>query len=142
MRKSLLITFLLLVCATWVVAQGQGDPTRHPGNAAQPQGAPGPSTIEGCLGGSAGNFTVTDKGGVTYGLQLPQSADASKLSQHIGEEVRVMGTMSGTGANTTESAATQAQTDAGTAGKQPAISVSKMDKIGDTCNNSPAAPSK
>ena len=32
----------------------------------------GETSIEGCLGGSAGNFTLTDKSGMSYQLQLPQ----------------------------------------------------------------------
>lgn len=46
---------------------------------------------EGCLGGSNPNFTVTDKAGTTYRLNLPPNADASPLAPHVGEPVQVMG---------------------------------------------------
>ena len=123
MRKIVLLIFLLLACTAWLVAQ-QGE---------NPPAASGQS-VEGCLGGSAGSFTVMDKAGTTYMLQLPQGADTAKLGQHIGEEVRVTGTMSDAGSASAASATKAAA--------QPTINVSKMDKIGDTCNNSQAAPSK
>jgi hypothetical protein len=46
---------------------------------------------EGCLGGSNPNFTITDKAGTTYKLNIPPSADTSKLGAHVGEPVAVAG---------------------------------------------------
>ena len=46
------------------------------------------NSIEGCLNGSAGNWTLTDQSGKTYQL----SGDTSKLSDHVGHQVRIMGT--------------------------------------------------
>jgi hypothetical protein len=46
---------------------------------------------EGCLGGSNPNFTITDKAGTTYKLNIPPRADTSKLAQHVGEPVQVAG---------------------------------------------------
>ena len=43
------------------------------------------------LGGSDPNFTITDKAGTTYKLNIPPSADTSKLGQHVGESVAVAG---------------------------------------------------
>jgi hypothetical protein len=134
MRKTLLLAFLLLACAAWVMAQqGDNSPT-----------ASSQSSIEGCLGGSAGNFTVMDKAGTTYQLQLPQGADNAKLSQHIGEEVRVTGTVAnGAGADASSNVPPAPGRAAGTAAVgQSTINVSKMDKIGDACSNSQTAPSK
>lgn len=56
----------------------------------QGQAANAPIT-EGCLGGSNPNFTITDKAGTTYKLNLPPNADASTLVPHVGESVQVMG---------------------------------------------------
>src|SRR2546430_7546443 len=55
------------------------------------------SPIEGCLSGSGGNFTLTDKSGKSYQLQ----GDTSKLSDHVGQEVRVKGMQSGASASAT-----------------------------------------
>jgi hypothetical protein len=129
MRKTLLLTVLLLVCAAWVVAQqGSGS-----------QATAGETSVEGCLGGAAGAFTLSDKAGTTYQLQLPASADKTKLSQHIGQEVRVTGTM----ASATPASPDKTPSAAGSTSGGQTINVSKMDKIADTCGSSPGAePSK
>ena len=46
---------------------------------------------EGCLGGSAANLTITDNNGTVYKLNMPSSADTSKLASHVGESVQVRG---------------------------------------------------
>jgi len=53
----------------------------------------GADMIEGCLGGSNPNYTVTDKAGTTYQLDIPKGADASVLAKHIGESVQVQGSV-------------------------------------------------
>ena len=45
----------------------------------------------GCLGGSAPNYTLTNKTGTTYKLNMPANADISKLASHVGESVQVKG---------------------------------------------------
>jgi hypothetical protein len=151
MRNTLLLTMILLVFAAWAVAQqGTTSPSAPTGDQSQaPQSSAGEKMVEGCLGGSASNLTVTDKAGTTYQLQLPPNADTSKLSRHIGEEVRVTGTVVGASssgaANPSSSAGTAGSApSAGESSMQPSINVSKMDKIGDTCSSSPssATPSK
>ena len=152
MRKTLLLTLILLLCAAWAVGQqgartqavpGGQDPQTAPGANPAAQGSPTESTIEGCLGGSANAFTLTDKAGTSYQLQLPQSADNAKLSEHVGQEVRVTGTVAdpaSTGSAASPSAAGQSA--AGASGSQPSIVVSKMHKVADTCTNAPTSPSK
>jgi len=133
MRKTLLLTFLLLACAAWVAAQ-QG---------AGPQAISGATVIDGCLGGSGGNFTVTDKAGTIYQLQLPKSADTTKLNQHIGHEVRVTGTMASSAASdAAPGAADTSRTARSDSTGLNVLSVSKMDKLADSCTSYPAAPSK
>ena len=46
------------------------------------------TSIEGCLNGSAGNWTLTDQSGKTWQL----AGDTSKLSDHVGHQVRLTGT--------------------------------------------------
>src|SRR5262252_3397899 len=53
----------------------------------------------GCLGGSGPNFTLTDKAGTTYKLNIPPTADTSKLGQHVGEPVAVAGNVNGKAGN-------------------------------------------
>ena len=61
---------------------------KQPGSQGPVANAP---VTEGCLGGTAPNFTITDKAGTTYKLNIPPSADTSKLTSHVGEPVQVLG---------------------------------------------------
>lgn len=95
------------------------------------------SSVEGCLGGAAGNFTITDKAGTTYQLQLPAGADSSKLTSHVGEEVRVTGATSNAKGGSDAASAASA---GGAAGGQQTIAVTKIDKVGDKCGSSAQTP--
>jgi len=82
-------------------------------------------TVEGCLSGSNGNYTITDKNGTSYQL----TGDNAKLSEHVGHEVKVTGTTAsaGTGASgSTESSA-------GGAGQT--LQVSSVKHISKTCKS-------
>lgn len=61
------------------------------------QGAAGGNTIEGCLGGSAPNFTLISTDGTTYRLEIPANADTAPLTAHLGEPVQVTGTVNQAG---------------------------------------------
>lgn len=70
------------------------------GQTGAPSSATGASSApvtEGCLGGSAPNYTITDKAGKSYKLNLPANADASPLASHIGESVMVQGSVNSSG---------------------------------------------
>ena len=88
----------------------------------QGQAANAPIT-EGCLGGSNPNFTITDKAGTTYKLNIPAGADTSVLTSHVGESVQVAGPV----------------TNGGGAGKASTIDVSKIGRGTGSC---PAGSSK
>ncbi len=127
--------------ATPGAAQQPGMPSDQASQAGQDASAVGAgNSVEGCLGGSAGNFTIIDKSGTTYQLQLPAGADSSKLNSHIGEEVRVTGTMSNAKSGDA-TAASSASGAAGASGSQPSIAVTKIDKIGDKCTTNVQNPS-
>lgn len=123
MRKTLILILMVLVSVAWVAAQqpesrsgapdnpqqtGPATNSDRPmppaadqsGQASQPSSSASSSTqsssgqvIEGCLGGSAPDFTVTDKAGTVYKLDIPKDADASQLSSHVGESVKVRGSV-------------------------------------------------
>lgn len=125
MKKISVVTLFVLATLLWAVAQkpgssrqatsvssqapnaGQQQPAT-PGAADQnapqtgahaggPGQAPHSPITEGCLGGSNPNFTITDKAGTTYKLNLPPNADASALTPHVGESVQVMGDVNRSG---------------------------------------------
>jgi hypothetical protein len=88
MRKMFAISLSMLATLAWAAAQ---QPSNPPDRSA-PQGpAVNAPVTEGCLGGSDPNFTLTDKAGTTYKLNIPPTADTSKLGQHVGEAVAVAG---------------------------------------------------
>ena len=110
MTKMLATTLFMLATMAWAAAQQPGStPERSSGQAASPGSqAPGASqsqqgqaanapVTEGCLGGSAPNFTITDKAGISYKLNIPPNADTSTLTPHVGESVQVAGNVKGTG---------------------------------------------
>ena len=48
------------------------------------------ASVQGCLSGSDGNYMLTDDNGATYRL----AGDTAKLSEHVGHEVKIIGTTS------------------------------------------------
>jgi hypothetical protein len=120
MKNVLAITLFILAPLAWAAAQQPGSaPERSSGQATSPSSqAPGagqsqPSTpgspdqaspvtvTEGCLGGSDPNYTITDKTGTAYKLNLPANANTASLASHVGESVQVKGDVkdSGTAGN-------------------------------------------
>src|SRR6266567_4418331 len=97
MAKTFLLAISLLVSAAWLQAQSQYPQT---GSSQTGASASGQTTVQGCLQGSGGNYTLTDKSGTTYQLQ----GDTSKLSPHVGHEVQI------TGSTTSASTATSPTT--------------------------------
>src|SRR5215471_8443111 len=108
--KNILV-MLMLATLAWAAAQQPGGaPERNSGQTTSPSppgatqtqpSAPGGAgqagsranapVTEGCLGGSAPNFTLKDKTGTAYKLNMPPNADTSKLAPHVGESVQVQG---------------------------------------------------
>jgi hypothetical protein len=122
MKNLLVITLFMLATLAWAAAQqpetvperssgqatspssqgpaaGQSQPST-PGGAGQ-AGSPGQAAnatvTEGCLGGSDPNYTITDKTGTAYKLNLPANANTASLASHVGESVQVKGNMKDTG---------------------------------------------
>jgi len=92
MKNMLVITLFMLATLAWAAAQQPGGtPGQSSGQPGSQGQAPNVPVTEGCLGGSNPNFTITDKAGTTYKLNIPPSADTSKLAQHVGESVQVAG---------------------------------------------------
>jgi hypothetical protein len=122
MAKKLLLAISLLVSAVWLQAQSQYPQTESSQTEAS---ASGHTTVQGCLQGSDGNYTLTDDSGTTYQLQ----GDTSKLSAHVGHEVQITG--SATSASTTSPTTS---TPAG-ATQQPTLTMKNMKHISETCKS-------
>jgi len=123
MPKTLLLAMSLLVSVAGLQAQSQ-----YPQTGSKQRGSSTSSgqTVQGCLQGSDGNYTLTDKAGTTYQLQ----GDTSKLSAHVGHEVQITGS--------TTSASTATSPTAGTAtsaSQQPTLTIQSMKHISKTCKS-------
>jgi len=78
--RHLLLLSMLLLGFSWAVAQSE--PVKTGNNGAQ-------ETVKGCLSSSGGTYTLTEKDGKTFQL----TGDTAKLSDHVGHEIKVTGTV-------------------------------------------------
>lgn len=137
MRQLFLLISVLLLGLSWAVAQDSTSPATSSSQPSAAQnsdsmgsgqssrtGADGQVTVEGCLSGSSGNFTLTDKNGTAYQL----TGDTAKLSEHVGHEVKIMGTTgSATGA--------ESSTGTAAAGAGQTLQVSSVKHVSKTCKS-------
>ncbi|HEX6822662.1 MAG TPA: DUF5818 domain-containing protein [Candidatus Sulfotelmatobacter sp.] len=135
MRQILLLVSVLLLGLSWAVAQdatqGSTTPSRgtDPMNSGQNSAAAGEKTVTGCLSGSNGSFTLTDKHGKSYQL----TGDNAKLSEHVGHEVRVTGTPSPSASGATAGA--PGTTTAGGTGAEQSIQVTSLKHLSKSCQS-------
>jgi hypothetical protein len=113
MRK-ILLTLVLLLTATWLLAQD---------NMGKSSGTSSTTTIEGCLSNHNGQYWLTQKDGSVYQL----SSHANVLKEHVGHEVEITGVP---GVKTTD---TTVQGAASSAKEQPVFRVKSVKHIADTC---------
>ncbi len=130
MPRMLMLTLVLLCSAAWMQAQNSAPPDSPAGSAQggtaasqAGQGMAGQISIEGCLQGSNGTFTVTDDAGATYQLK----GDTSKLSENVGHQVQIMGSSSESDATSSSSGTSQGNA------QQQALTVDKVKSVSDTC---------
>jgi len=132
MRRLLLLLSVLLLGACWAVAQDTTSQTNSSETSASSgqtssSTASGATTVEGCLSGSSGNYTLTDKHGNTYQL----TGDTAKLSEHVGHEVKVTGTSS----SASSASGGTATGTAGASGNSQTLEVSSVKHISKTCQS-------
>jgi hypothetical protein len=109
MRK-ILFTLVLLLSAAWLQAQDN-------------MGKAGPTTIQGCLSNSNGQYWLTDSSGVKHQL----SSHANVLKNHLGHEVEITGT------EAVKTTGTTVQGGASSAKQIPVFRVQSVKHIADTC---------
>src|SRR6516225_10468681 len=124
MRKLFLMISVLLLGLSWAVAQDSSAGSQGSNGSAR-TGAGGQMTVEGCLNGSSGNFTLTDKNGTSYQL----TGDTSSLTEHVGHEVKITGT-SGSASSGASSSSAGAS---GSSGQSLQVSSVKM--VSKTCKS-------
>ena len=126
-KKIYLLAATMLLSAIWLVAQSS---TQSNPQSSTSSGSSDQTTIQGCLSGSSGNFTVTDSSGNSYKLQ----GDTSKLSDHVGQEVKISGKdLSSTSSSGFPSAS---KDPASSAQGSRGFDVSDIQKVSDSCATS------
>lgn len=136
MRQILLLVSVLLLGLTWAIAQDTTQGSTSPSKGTNPMNSGqnaatssgGEKTVTGCLSGSNGSYTLTDKHGTSYQL----TGDTAKLSEHVGHEVRITGTPSAAGSSSTSP--TAGGTTGGT-GSEQSLQVASVKHISKTCSN-------
>lgn len=139
MRQLLLVLSVLLLGLSWAVAQSTTSQT-SPSSTSSGQATSGQTAhsgngnemkVEGCLSGSNGSYTLTANNGKTYQL----SGDTAKLSDHVGHEVKITGTM-GSEAGTPSSGGAMGNTGAQT------LDVTSVKHVSKTCKSAGGGSSK
>lgn len=138
MRKLMLLISILFLGLSWAAAQSSGsqDPSSSPGatqsgtssssgQSTTSRTGAGQMTVEGCLSGSSGNFTLTDKNGTSYQL----TGDTAKLTEHVGHEVKITGTAGSAGA------AASGSTETSPAGAGQSLQVTSVKHVSKTCKS-------
>lgn len=137
MRQVFLFLSVLLLGVSWAVAQGtspsQSSPsTSSPDSSAQTSSQTSAggdtTTVEGCLSGSSGSYTLAAKDGTTYQL----TGDTAKLSEHVGHEVKITG-MANSAASSPSSGA--ASSTAGSTSSEKSLQVSSVKHVSKTCQS-------
>lgn len=128
MKRTLVASSLLLMCALWVYAQ-QSYPSSSSQSSpsSQSQSSGSNQTVQGCLSQSGNNYVLKADSGTTYQL----TGDTSQLSAHVGHEVEI------TGSTAPAEAPSAAAGSAGSSSQnnQPTLSVSSMKHISNTCTS-------
>ncbi len=120
MKRILLLSYILLLSAVWAIAQYDAG--------SQSNTDSGKMTVEGCLSGTAGNFSLTDKStGTTYQL----TGNTAKLQNHVGHTMQVTGTAS---AGTTNPAGSMSSSTEPSGAKT--LNVTSFKHISATCTDS------
>ncbi|MFZ0817659.1 MAG: DUF5818 domain-containing protein [Candidatus Sulfotelmatobacter sp.] len=133
MRHLLLISMLLLG-TSWALAQDSNSSTpSQTSSQATAVSAGGQQMIKGCLSGSDGSYTLTATNGQSYRL----TGDTAKLSDHVGHEMKVTGTVSSASASTSGENPNGSMSQTGAA--QQTIDVTSFKHISKTCENAGAA---
>lgn len=126
MKRSCLMAATLLV-SLWVFAQGGSPPGQQPSTQTSSEATAGDrtgQTIEGCLAGSGGSFTLTESSGKTYQL----AGDTAKLGEHVGHMLRISGSEKNAGADPSGGSSS--------ASAQPTFTVQKVKMVSASCPTS------
>jgi hypothetical protein len=110
----------LLTTALWAVAQYDSQPSQSSSGMSK-------TTLEGCLSGSDGSYSLTDNSGTTYQL----TGDTAKLQNHVGHTIKV----TGTSASDSTMRGKQSGSMSAPSDTEPTFSVTSFKHVSSTCNS-------
>jgi hypothetical protein len=113
--RHLLLLSVLLLGVSWAAAQNYPSQETS-GNTG------GQQTVQGCLSSNGGTYTLTAKDGKNFQL----TGDTAKLTEHVGHEIKVSGTVS-------SESASPSSTSGQTSTEQPKLEVSSVKHVSKTC---------
>lgn len=119
MKRMILLGSILLLSAVWATAQYE-----KPEPGMDSSGAD-KTTVQGCLAGSDGSYSLTDKSGITYQL----TGDTAKLQAHVGHTIEVTGTTTSNQGSTGQSGSMSAPSET-----QPTLNVNSFKHISTSCS--------
>ncbi|HET9304769.1 MAG TPA: DUF5818 domain-containing protein [Candidatus Sulfotelmatobacter sp.] len=136
MRQVFLFLSVLLLGVSWAVAQGTSPSQSSPSTSSSDSSAQtssqtsagGETTVEGCLSGSSGSYTLAAKDGTTYQL----TGDTAKLSEHVGHQVKITGTANSAASSPSSGAASST---AGSTSSEKSLQVSSVKHVSKTCQS-------
>ena len=121
MKKVILLSSILLLSVVFAVAQDSSQSGASSGNSS---GNSGLMTVQGCLSGSVGNYSLMDsKSGTSYQL----TGDTARLQMHVGHTIQVTGT-STSGPSSGQTGAMSSPSDS-----HPTLMVSSFKHVSATC---------
>ena len=122
MRKTIILTLVLLISAVWLQAQSAKPPSEAGKPADKTSDLP---TLEGCLQSSNGHYTLTEDDGTTHRL----SGAANKLGHQVGRQIEVSGKPGYSTEDTTPAGA------GSSAVEWPVFEVKSVKRIADKCKS-------
>jgi hypothetical protein len=134
MKKILLLISVLVLSASWALAQTSSSGSNYGNNSntnnATQASSANKTSVEGCLSEANGKYTLTDQSGTEYQL----TGRTAALKAHVGHTIRVTGEemMAGTGKP-------GAMSNEEAQGK-PTFKVSSFRHISSTCKNPSESP--
>jgi len=125
LKRTILLSLVLLLSACWAMAQYQSDQSQS----SQAGAGASKTTVEAGLAGSEGSYSLTDKSGKTYQL----TGNTAKMQAHVGHTVQVTGTaMSGANSSST---ASQSGSMSGSADAQQTLAVTSFKHVSSSCSS-------
>ena len=116
MRKTMMVTVVLLVSTLWLQAQDAGQTASN---------TSGLTTIQGCLQYTNGHYRLTEDNGTSHQLQ----SQANKLAKHVGHEVAI------TGKPAVRTVGTTVQGAASSVKEEPVFRVTSVQHVADACTS-------